>query len=43
VRIAWLDGGASVGNPCRARAYHGFNGLDGTVVATVARFASSLR
>ena len=43
VRVAWMDGGVNVGDPCQARAYHGFNGLDGKVVATVAQFAASLR
>jgi hypothetical protein len=37
-RVAWVDGGASEGNPCRARAYHGFNGIDGQVVALAAGF-----
>jgi hypothetical protein len=40
VQVVWMDGGTNVGNPCRARAYHGFNGLDGQVVATIARFAA---
>jgi hypothetical protein len=39
VQVAWLDGGTAVGNPCRARGYHGFNGIDGSVVAVVAQFA----
>ncbi len=38
-RVTWLDGGISVGNPCEARAYHGFNGLDAQVVSAVAAFA----
>jgi hypothetical protein len=37
-RVVWLDGGASSGNPCKARAYHGFNGLDSRVVALAAGF-----
>ena len=37
-RVVWLDGCVSVGNPCQARAYHGFNGLDGRVVALAAGF-----
>jgi hypothetical protein len=36
-----MDGGMDSGNPCQARAYHGFNGLDGRVVSTVAQFALS--
>lgn len=43
VRVVWMDGGTSVGNPCRARAYHGFNGLDGNVVSVIARFAAAAR
>jgi hypothetical protein len=39
-RVTWLDGGRSVGNPCRARSYHGFNGIDGQVVSAVAGFAA---
>jgi hypothetical protein len=38
-RVVWLAGGVSTGNSCEARAHHGFNGLDGQVVAAVARFA----
>ena len=37
-RVVWLDGGISQGNPCKARAHHGFNGLDGKVVALAAGF-----
>jgi hypothetical protein len=43
VRVVWMDGGSNDGDPCEARAYHGFNGLDGQVVSTVAQFAGSLR
>lgn len=39
-RVTWLDGGASVGNPCEAQAHHGFNGIDGAVVSAVAGFAA---
>lgn len=39
-RVTWLDGGTSVGNPCQARSYHGFNGIDGQVVSAVAGFAA---
>lgn len=38
-RVNWLDGGASDGPPCEARAHHGFNGIDGQVVSAVAGFA----
>ena len=37
-RAVWLSGGASEGDPCEARAYHGFNGLDGQVVGIAAGF-----
>lgn len=37
-RVAWLSGGASTGDPCEARAHHGFNGLDGQVVGLAAGF-----
>jgi hypothetical protein len=39
-RMVWLDGGRSVGDPCQARSYHGFNGIDGQVVSAVAGFAA---
>ena len=38
-KVVWLDGGSSSGDPCQARAYHGFNGLDAQVVSAVAAFA----
>jgi len=38
-RVIWLDGGVSVGDPCEARAHHGFNGIDGEVVDAVSAFA----
>lgn len=37
-RAVWLDGGVSVGNPCKGKSYHGFNGLDARVVALAAHF-----
>jgi hypothetical protein len=37
-RVAWLSGGADVGDPCEAQAHHGFNGLDGQVVGLAAGF-----
>jgi hypothetical protein len=43
VRVVWMDGGVSVGNPCRARGYHGFNGIDGQVVSAIAGFAAAAR
>jgi hypothetical protein len=39
-KVIWLDGGNSVGDPCQARAYHGFNGIDDQVVRAVADFAA---
>jgi hypothetical protein len=39
----WMDGGMNVGDPCEAKAYHGFNGLDGQVVAAIASFAKSVK
>jgi hypothetical protein len=31
-----FDGGISVGDPCEARAYHGFNGIEREVIARIA-------
>ena len=42
-KVVWLDGGISTGDPCQARSYHGFNGIDGAVVSAVASFAASPR
>lgn len=38
VAVVWLDGGRDGGKPCRARAHHGFAGLDARVVSVAARF-----
>jgi hypothetical protein len=43
VSVAWMEGGRDTGNPCQARAYHGFNGLDARVVAVIASFARAGR
>ncbi len=43
VKVTWMDGGVNVGDPCEAKAYHGFNGLDGQVVSAVAGFAKSVK
>jgi hypothetical protein len=43
VRVVWMEGGVNMGDPCQARAYHGFNGLDGRVVSVVSEFAASAR
>ena len=37
-RVSWLTGGVEEGDPCQARGHHGFNGLDGQVVALAAGF-----
>ena len=42
-RLIWIDGGSSTGDPCQARAYHGFIGREGQVVAAITSFASALR
>lgn len=39
VTVVWKEGGSNTGDPCQAKGYHGFNGLDGDVVSTVAQFA----
>jgi hypothetical protein len=39
-RVTWLTGGRSRGRLCQARAHHGFNGIDGSVVSAVAGFAA---
>ena len=36
-----FDGGISVGDPCEARAYHGFNGIEGEVVQRIAAWISA--
>ena len=33
-----VDGGRSHGDPCEAKAYHGFNGIESDVVAAIARW-----
>lgn len=42
-RLVWIDGGSSTGDPCQARAYHGFIGREGQVVGAITSFAGSLR
>jgi hypothetical protein len=37
-RVEWVDGGTNAGDPCMARSYHGFNGLDDQVVSLVTAF-----
>jgi dienelactone hydrolase len=36
VQIMAMDGGTSTGDPCEAFAYHGFNGIEGSVVGIIA-------
>ena len=43
VTVAWFDGGPGGQPYCQARSFHGFQGLDGQVVTTVARFVLSAR
>lgn len=38
VNTKWLEGGINSGDPCEARSYHGFNGLDDAVVSAAAGF-----
>ena len=42
-RLVWIDGGSSTGDPCQARAYHGFIVREGQVVGAITSFAASLR
>lgn len=42
-RLTWIDGGSSTGDPCQARAHHGFIGNEGQVVSAITSFAGSLR
>jgi hypothetical protein len=37
-RVRWVSGGTSTGDACEARAYHGFNGLDGQIVGIAGGF-----
>lgn len=36
-----FDGGLNVGDPCEARAYHGFNGIEREVVGRIAAWITS--
>jgi dienelactone hydrolase len=36
-----FDGGISTGDPCEARAYHGFNGIEGDVVQRIATWITT--
>lgn len=37
-QLLTFAGGNNVGDPCEARAYHGFNGLEAEVVARIAEW-----
>jgi len=37
-RAVWVSGGVNEGDPCEARAHHGFNGIDGQIVGLAAGF-----
>jgi len=37
-QVLTFSGGANVGDPCEARAHHGFNGLETQVVPAIARW-----
>ncbi|WP_448953921.1 alpha/beta hydrolase [Labrys neptuniae] len=39
VTVKWLSGGQQQGNPCRARAHHGFSGQDEELVGLITDFA----
>jgi hypothetical protein len=43
VTVVWLEGGPGGEPVCKAYSYHGFKGIDGQVVATVAQFMQSLQ
>jgi dienelactone hydrolase len=42
VDLKYLSGGASRGDPCEARAYHGFNGIDEAMVKAMVEWLKSL-
>ena len=43
ITVEWMEGGSDSGDPCQARGYHGFNGLDDRVVEVVAKFVTARR
>ena len=43
VSVVWLEGGPGGEPVCEARSYHGFQGIDGQVVAAVARFVNGMQ
>jgi predicted alpha/beta-hydrolase family hydrolase len=36
LKVMWFEGGVPRGGPCRARHYHGFNGIEEQVIAAIA-------
>jgi pimeloyl-ACP methyl ester carboxylesterase len=42
VDIKFLNGGSAKGDPCEARHYHGFEGIDGEVVRTITDWLKAL-
>jgi hypothetical protein len=43
VRVVWLSGGRNDGDPCQARGYHGFAGIEGPMVGAIVGFARNVR
>ena len=43
VRVVWLDGGRDEGDPCLARGYHGFTGIEGQMIGAITGFAGRMR
>jgi len=42
VKVLWFEGGSGIrGNPCQARHYHGFAGIEQEVVAAIMRWIKS--
>jgi hypothetical protein len=37
-KLVMESGGASTGDPCEAFSHHGYNGIEGTVVADISAF-----
>jgi hypothetical protein len=37
-RVAWINGGHSLGDPCEAHSHHGFAGQDGQIVGLAGGF-----
>lgn len=43
VRVVWLDGGRDECDPCQARGFHGFAGIEGRMVGAITDFARTVR